>query len=135
MKKDYKFYQNRKTRNHPSLQVSADEKIWKNLELTSSPTKTNRYIELKQNPNPNRKSNAFIRTYVRKYPIKTRGHLLERYHLSEEDLQEIEKFLLSRKNKKKLAVNLLNLGLIWHKPAHTNTVIKTNLSLIYNKKM
>ena len=100
MKKNYKFYLNRRTRNHPSIEITSNEKTWENLEMTSSPTKTSRYIKLKTNPAPNRNSSAYVRKYIRKDPIRTRGQLLKKYHLSEEDLQEIEKFLLSNKNKK-----------------------------------
>ena len=38
------FYKNKKTRYHPSLELSNDGKIWENLELTSSPTKNGKYI-------------------------------------------------------------------------------------------
>lgn len=88
--KKYKFYVNRRTRNHPSLELSSNKKKWKNLELTSSPIKTGRYIELKTNLDPKKTKKAFIRKYVRNDPIKTRGDLLRKYNLSEEDLKEIE---------------------------------------------
>ena len=99
MKKKYKFYKNKKTRYHPSLEIKSDEKRWENMELTSSPTKQNRYIELKKNPNPNSNEKAFIRKYIRRDPIRTRGQLLKRFNLSEEDLEQIEQYIL--KNKKK----------------------------------
>ena len=93
MSKKYRFYRNRKTKNHPSIEVDSNGVIWKNMEVTSSPTKKNRYIELKKNPNPNRTDKAFVRKYLRKDPIKTRGQLLKKFNLSEEDLIEIENFL------------------------------------------
>ena len=96
-KKDYKFYKNKRTRYHPSIEIDSDEKTWKNLEVTSSPTSTGRYIELKSNPSGSEKK-PFVRKFLRRDSIKTRGQLLKKYHLSEEDLIEIEKFLL--KNKK-----------------------------------
>ena len=43
------------------------------------------------------KKDAFIRKYVRNDSIKTRGQLLAKYHLSEEDLKEIEEFLINNK--------------------------------------
>ena len=95
--KKYKFYVNRRTRNHPSLELSSNKKKWKNLELTSSPIKTGRYIELKTNPDPKQTKKAFIRKYVRNDPIKTRGDLLKKYNLSEEDLKEIERYLFEHK--------------------------------------
>ena len=93
----YKIYKNKKTLNHPSINLESDEKIWKNMEITSSPSKKNRYIQLKTNPDPKRKDKAYIRKYVRKDPIKTRGQLLKKYNLSEEDLLEIEKYLSNKK--------------------------------------
>lgn len=93
----YKIYKNKKTLNHPSINLESDEKIWKNMEITSSPSKKNRYIQLKTNPDPKRKDKAYVRKYVRKDPIKTRGQLLKKYNLSEEDLLEIEKYLSNKK--------------------------------------
>ena len=77
-------------------------KTWKNItfwkEVTYSPTKKNRYIKLKVNPNPKRNDKAFVRKYLRKDPIKTRGELLEKFNLSEEDLKEIENYLKNKKS-------------------------------------
>ena len=98
MSKKYKFYKNRKTRNHPSIEVDSNGTIWINLEVTSSSTKKNRYIELKVNPNPKRSDKAYVRKYLRKDPIKTRGQLLEKFNLSEEDLIEIENYLNNKKS-------------------------------------
>ena len=98
MKKKYKFYRNRITKNHPSIEVDSNGIIWINLEVTSSPTKKNRYIELKVNPNPKRKDKAYVRKYLRKDPIKTRGAILKKFNLSEEDLEEIENYLSNKKS-------------------------------------
>ena len=87
-----------KTRYHPSLEINSNEKFRENMEITSNPTKKNRYIELKKNPNPNRTDKAYVRKYIRKDPIRTRGQLLKRFNLSEEDLEQIEEYIL--KNKK-----------------------------------
>lgn len=100
MSKKYKFFKNKITRNHPSIEISSNERTWENLEMTSSPTKKNRYIKLVENPGPNKNKNAYIRRYVRNDPIRTRGDLLERYNLSEYDLKRIEAFLKRYKNKK-----------------------------------
>ena len=99
LKKKYKFYKNKRTRFHPSIEIESNTVIWKNLEVTSNPTKSGRYIELKKNPSGNPKK-AFVRKYIRKDSIKTRGELLKKYNLSEEDLVEIEKFILENANKK-----------------------------------
>ena len=50
MKKKYKFYKNKRTKFHPSIEIYSNAIIWRNLEVTSSPTKSGRYIELKKNP-------------------------------------------------------------------------------------
>ena len=99
-KRKYKFYRNRKTLNHPSIEIDSNNEVWENMEVTSSPTKKNRYIELKKNPNPKRNDKAYVRKYIRKDPIKTRGQLLEKFNLSEEDLKEIEEYILNNRNKK-----------------------------------
>ena len=91
--KKYKFYKNRKTRNHPSIEIDSNGIIWINLEVTSSPTKKNRYIELRFNPNPKRKDKAYVRKHLRKDPIK-----LEKFNLSEDDLIEIENYLSNKKS-------------------------------------
>ena len=103
----YKFYKNRITKNHPSIEIDSNGIIWINLEVTSSPTKKNRYIALKINPNPKRKDKAYVRKYIRMDPIKTRGQLLEKFNLSEEDLVEIENYIKI----KKVSVKPTKLGL------------------------
>ena len=95
-KKKYNFYKNKRTRYHPSIEVDSNKTNWRNLEVTSSPTKSGRYIRLKHNPSGSDKV-AYVRKYLRNDSIKTRGQLLEKYHLSEEDLNEIEAFLLNNK--------------------------------------
>ena len=95
-RKDYKFYKNKRTKYHPSIEVDSNAKRWKNLEMTSSPTNSGRYITLKHNPSGSDKK-AYIRKYVRDDSIKTRGQLLKKYHLSEEDLFQIEEFLNNNK--------------------------------------
>ena len=97
----YKFYLNKITRNHPSLEVSSDGKRWKNMAMTSHPTKKGRYISLKKNPDEKKNTKAYIQKYVRDDPIRSRGDLLKKYNLSEEDLQEIETFLAQHNKNKK----------------------------------
>ena len=96
----YKFYRNKVTKNHPSLELSSNNTKWENMELTTHPTKKGRYISLKENPGPDKDRPSFVRKYVRNDPIRTRGQLLDRFHLSEEDLQQIEEFLRQHYNKK-----------------------------------
>ena len=92
-----KIYKNKATNYHPSIEVRSNEKTWDNLELTQSPTKNNRYIELKDNPNKNSHKKAFVRKYLRRDPIRTRGELLSKFNFSEDDLIQIEKYLESHK--------------------------------------
>ena len=80
-----------------SIRIMKFVRIWR-LHLT--PQKKNRYIELKKNPNPKRSDKAYVRKYIRKDPIRTRGQLLKKFNLSEEDLKEIEEYILNNRNKK-----------------------------------
>jgi hypothetical protein len=50
------------------------------------------------NPNPKRDDKAYDRKYLRKDPIKTRGQLLEKFNISEDDLIEIENYLSNKKS-------------------------------------
>lgn len=97
-KRGFKLYKNRRTKYHPAIEISNDNKTWKNLEVTKRPTKHGRYIELKDNPNPDQTDKAYVRKFVRNDPIRTRGQLLKKYRITERDLIEIEKFI--KKNKK-----------------------------------
>ena len=96
--KSPKIYKNKATKYHPSIEINSDQKTWQNMEVTQSPTKRNRYIELKHNIDPLSSKKAYVRKYLRKDPIRTKGELMKRFSLTEEDLLEIEKFLT--KNKK-----------------------------------
>lgn len=127
-KKLYRFYKNKRTRFHPSLQIESNDKRWKNMELTSSPTTSGRYIKLKHNPNGSDKQ-AYIRKYLRNDSIKTRGELLAKYHLSEDDLKEIELFI--RNNKKSQCKAYYNWALS-ARPRATNKNIKTQIFLPFN---
>ena len=94
-----KIYRNKATKFHPSIEIDSNEKTWKNMEVTQSPTKKNRYIVLKKNIDPTSTKKSYVRKYVRKDPIRTRGELLARFKLSEEDLLQIEEYLMKRKIK------------------------------------
>lgn len=103
-----KFYKNKKTNYHPSYQINENtaNKTWTNLELTSSPTETGKYIELKKNPNPNSNKKAYVRKYIRTDSIYTRAGELKKYKLSPEDEKVINEYINnnsknSKENKKK----------------------------------
>ena len=104
--KNFKIYKNRATKYHPSIELESDGKRWENLEVTNSPTKTNRYIDLDDDLIPDRRGTPeekkpHVRKFVRNDPIRTRGELMDRYHLSERDLQKIEDFLIEHQHNKK----------------------------------
>ena len=96
--KSPKIYKNKATKYHPSIEITSNAKIWKNMPVTHKPTKKKRYIELKDNINPNDKQRkSYVQKNVREDPIRTRGQLLKKYHLSNEDLHQIEEFLKNKK--------------------------------------
>ena len=115
-----KIYKNKATKYHPAIEVESNEKTWKNLELTQSPTNKNRYVELKDNPNKNSSKKSYFRKYLRNDPIRTRGELLKKFNLSEADLTQIEVFLI---NNKKVSVKPTKLGLSRFYPTITNAII------------
>lgn len=92
-----KFYKNKSTRYHPSIEVSNDGRYWKNLEFTSSPTKTGRYIKLDDNPTGSNKP-GYVRKYLRNDPIRTRGDNLPKYKLSSRDKKKISDYLKNKKS-------------------------------------
>ncbi len=98
------------------------------MELTSHPTRKGRYISLKQNPGPDKTKKSYVRKYIRKDPIRTRGELMEHFNLSEEDLKQIEEFLINHYKNKKVSVKPTKLGLCPENRRITNAHIKTNLN-------
>ena len=103
----YKFYKNKKTKYHPSIHISIQtNKIWENIEITSSPTKEGRYIKLIKNPNPNTPyKEAWFRKYIRKDPLWAMGEELRNYSLCKEDEEQIDLFLKQHiKNKANISV-------------------------------
>lgn len=92
-----KFYKNRATKYHPSIEIKSDERKWQNMPITHNPTKKKGFIVLKNNPNPGDTRPTYVKKYVRNDPIRTRGELLKKYKLSEDDLKQIEKFLTNKK--------------------------------------
>ena len=87
-----KFYKNKKTKYHPSLELSSNDKTWRNMAVTHHPIKKRRYIELHDSINPNDKGKSYVDKHIRNDPIQTRGQLLKKYRLTERDLKLIEEF-------------------------------------------
>ena len=96
----FKIYHNRKTR-HPSISVkSGDKKNWHNLEVTHSPTRPNRYIEI-DSLLPKRKDKSYVRMYVRKDKHKVKGFQYRDYRVSKKSENEIKKYLKEHSENKK----------------------------------
>ena len=112
----YRIYKNKRTKHHPSIFISITvENKWKNIEITSSPTKIGKYEKLNRNPNPNTPNKAaWFRKYIRSDPLWAIGKQYTNYELSEEDEAKIDgfikkheenKLLLIRKKKKQIKKN------------------------------
>lgn len=94
----FKVYKNKKTK-HPSISIkSGDRKKWHNLEVTHSPRKSDRYIEI-DDLNPRVRGKAFVRKYYRKDKHKLKGFRYKDYKLSDSSEKKIKKYL--RKHNKK----------------------------------
>ncbi len=95
----FKIYKNRKTR-HPSISIkSGDKSSWHNLEVTHSPRKNDRYIEI-DSLNPNDKNKAFVRKYYRKDKHKLKGFRYVDHHVSKKSERDIKNYL-KKHNKKR----------------------------------
>ena len=112
----YQIYKNKRNRYHPSISISIEyDKIWKNYEITDSPTRNDKYVKLTCNPNRRVDKNkpAYVRKYLRKDKLFHRGELLSHYELYPEDEYLIDNLLVERAanielNKKKNGVKRLN---------------------------
>ena len=78
----YKFYENKRTKYHPSIEMSVlEDGTWENIEITSSPTKNGSYEVLDVNPNPSQGGKRYFRRYLRKDKLRHRGQELKKYRL------------------------------------------------------
>ena len=120
----YKIYKNKRTKYHPSIEISVlEDGTWENIEITSSPTKTGNYETFDVNPNPNSNKPSFFRKYLRKDKIRHRGEELKKYRLVVSDEIKIDVFvsvLKKEKNGGKLIKALT------HKGRSPSDNIKTN---------
>lgn len=95
----FKIYNNKKTR-HPSISIkSGDRKSWHNLEVTHSPRKNDRYIEI-DDLNPHIKGKAFVRKYYRKDKHKLKGFRYRDYKVSNSSEIKVKRYL-QKHNKKR----------------------------------
>ena len=100
----YKIFKNKRTKYHPSIFVSITVgRIWQNIEITSSPTKTGKYEKLSKNPNPNTPNkDAWFRKYIRNDPLWALGEEYTNYELCVEDKTKIDLFVKQHKENKML---------------------------------
>lgn len=90
----YRIFKNKKTRYHPSIEISVlEDGTWENIEITSSPTKTGKYEVFDVNPNPKSDKPSFFRKYLRKDKIRHRGKELKKYQLVVSDEIKIDVFV------------------------------------------
>ena len=67
----YKFAGNKKlkhyrTKKHPAIDLGTNDGVWKNIEVTTSPTQKGRYERFDVNPDPNEKCKiSYFRKYIR----------------------------------------------------------------------
>ena len=97
----FKIYNNRKTK-HPSISIkSGDKKYWHNLEVTHSPLRNERYLEIERiDSKDSRKS--YARKYYRKDKHKLKSFLYKNFKLSWESEIKIRRYLREHhKNKKR----------------------------------
>lgn len=88
----FRIYNNRKTR-HPSISLkSGDKRNWHNLEVTHSPCRNNRYIEI-DDLNPNVKGKAFVRKYCRKDKHKFKSFRYRDYKLTPSSTSKVRQYL------------------------------------------
>ena len=113
--KKYKFYKNKRTKYHPSIQIDVlEDGTWENIEITDSPTATGNYEEFDVNPNPNSEKKSFFRKYLRRDKLRHRGEELKKYCLVVSDEIKIDVYVSlikeQRKNGGKLTEALTHEG-------------------------
>lgn len=120
----YKIYKNKRTKYHPSIEISVlEDGTWENIEITSSPTEKGNYEVFDVNPNPKSNKKSYFRRYLRKDKIRHRGKELKKYQLVFSDEIKIDVFvsLIKNKNGGKLTNEALS-----HKGRSPSTNIKPN---------
>ncbi len=107
--KKYKFYKNKRTKYHPSIQINVlEDGTWENIEITDSPTATGNYEEFDVNPNPNSEKKSFFRKYLRRDKLRHRGDELKKYCLVVSDEIKIDVYVSLIKEQRKNGGKLTN---------------------------
>lgn len=91
-----------KDEDHPSIDLGIKDNKWENIEITSSPTKKDKYTKFDLNPNPKwregkNKKESYFRRYLRKDPIWARRSIYKKYSLIESDEKKVDSFLEERR--------------------------------------
>ncbi|MCR5332483.1 MAG: hypothetical protein K6E11_00425 [Bacilli bacterium] len=98
----YRFFKNKRTNYHPSIQIDVlEDGTWENIEITHSPTKKGKYEELDANPNPDSNEKSYFRKYLRKDKLRHRGKELKKYRLVVSDEIKIDVYVSLIKDKRK----------------------------------
>ena len=98
-----KFYKNWKTgeKIHPSYEIAFIKGIgWLNLDCTTHPTKSGRYIELDDPLYVGQKDKTYVRKYIRDDSEKDRGTPYSHYQLSARDQAKIDSYISSSNSEK-----------------------------------
>ena len=128
----YKIYKNKRTKYHPSIEISVlEDGTWENIEITSSPTETGNYEVFDVNPNPHSNKKSYFRRYLRKDKLRHRGEELKKYQLVISDEIKIDVFvsLIKNKNGGKLTNEALS-----HEGRTPSTNIKSNKNVKCKKQ-
>lgn len=114
----YRFFNNRKlphkkknNRFHPAIDLGiSKEGKWLNIPITSHPTKSGKFTEFDENPNPKlrQKENgknvhpSFFQRYIRKDKPKDKLSEYTNYSLVDSDKKKIDSFLINHESNKRI---------------------------------
>ncbi len=123
--KKYKIFKNKRTKYHPSIEISIlEDGTWENIEITDSPTTKGSYEKFDVNPNPNSEKESYFRKYLRKDKLRHRGRELKKYRLVVSDEIKIDVYVSLIKEKRKNGGKLIDKALTLE--GHTPSIsIKT----------
>lgn len=105
----YKFYKNKRTQYHPSIEVKRySDGSWDAIDLTESPAG---YGYFKTNPNPNDNKISFYKKRINHYEKGQKGEELTKFRLTAEDEKIIDDLINEyNKIKKDEAIKASSVG-------------------------
>lgn len=90
----YNFYENKRTKYHPAIEIAVlEDGTWENIKITDSHTKNGKYEQFDVNPKPNSSKKSYFRKYLRKDKLRHRGKELKRYRLIVSDEIKIDVYV------------------------------------------